>query len=170
MRGGVEIDWRRLADGTLSYEMPWPALDDERFRRIVSGFGTHYEVEWLSPDGFAFRRGEGYTRLERWDAFGYVDGGTVERLRAGTAELDEPADNIVVLPAGYRAIRFTLNMRVIIIFWLVLLVCAKLALFDRSSWLPWAGGFAAIYALHVGLVIRSLKRKLTTWLARSSWN
>lgn len=170
MRHGIEIDWRRLADGTLRYEMPLPALDDERFRRIEAGFGTHYVIEWRSSDSFQFSRGEGYTRLKRWDAFGYVDGGTVERLRAEELSLSEPADNVVALPAGYRAIRFTLNIRVILIFWLVLLVAARFVLFDRSSWLPWIGGFAAIYALHIGLVIRSLRQKLSQWLARQSWH
>lgn len=170
MRYDIEIDWRRLADGTLRYEMPWPALDDERFRRIEAGFARHYDVEWSSIDGFRFSRGEGYTKLERWDAFGYVDGGTVERLRAEELSLSEPADNVVALPAGFRAIRFTLNIRVIIIFWAILLIAARFFLFEYSSWLPWIGAFVAIYALHVGLVIASLRRKLARWLARQTWH
>lgn len=170
MRGDIEIDWRRLADGTLRYEMPWPAIDGDRFERVARGFGEHYELEWRTADGFAFGRGEGYTKLERWDAFGYVDRGTVERLRADAHDIEGGGDNVVMLPAGYRGIRFTLNMRVILIFWLVLLVMARFTLFDRSGWLPWIGGFAGVYVLHILLVMRSLRAKLSRWMTRESWN
>ncbi|MBB5687091.1 hypothetical protein [Sphingobium boeckii] len=165
--GRPEIDWRRLADGTLVYEKPFAALDGERFERIARGFGEHYDTQWLSPDSFSFARGEGYTRLERWDAFGYVDGGTVERLR--NEELPALGDNIAVLPAGWKAIRFALNMRVILIFWAFLLLMARLFTGEGHVAL-WLGGFILIYALHVMLIMRSLDGKLATWMARKSWN
>lgn len=170
MRGDIEIDWRRLADGTLSYEMAWPAMDGDRFDRIARGFSDHYELEWRSPDAFAFGRGEGYTRLERWDAFGYVDRGTVERLRAESAEIEGGGDNVVLLPAGYRGIRFTLNMRVILVFWIALLLVAHFVLFDSVPIWAWVGGFLFIYVAHIALVVASLSRKLAHWLARESWN
>ena len=167
MRQDRAIDWRRLADGTLVYEKPFAALDGERFERIVRGFGDHYETGWLTPDSFSFTRGEGYTKLERWDAFGYVDGGSVERLRKD--ELPDYGDNIAVLPAGWRGLRFALNMRVILVFWAFLLVMARLFTGEgHIAW--WIGGFLAIYALHVVLIMRSLDRKLARWLARASWN
>lgn len=170
MRGGVRIDWRRLVDGTLAYEMPWPAADGDRFERIARGFATHYELDWRSVDAFAFARGEGYTRFGRRDAFNYVDRGTVERLHAEPQEIEGQGDNVVLLPPGYRGLRFTLNMRVILIFYAVLLATLYLAFFAHTPAIAWALGFAAIYALHIGLVIGSLKSKLARWVARESWH
>lgn len=170
MRGGVEIDWRRLVDGTLAYEMPWPAADGDRFERIARGFATHYDLDWRSSDAFAFSRGEGYARFERRDAFNYVDRGTVERLRAEAQHVEGDGDNVVLLPPGYRGLRFTLNMRVILIFYAVLLAVLYLAFFARTPIIAWIAGFAVIYAIHVGLVIASLSGKLARWVARESWH
>lgn len=170
MRGGIDIDWRRLADGTLAYEMPWPAADGDRFERIAHGFAAHYQLDWQSPDGFGFSRGEGYTRFGRRDAFNYVDRGTVERVRAEAQPLEGGAENVVLLPPGYRGLRFTLNMRVILIFYAVLLATIYLAFFGTTPVMAWIGGFFVIYALHILLVIASLKRKLAGWVARESWH
>lgn len=170
MRGDIEIDWRRLADGTLSYAMPCPAIDGDRFDRVARGFAAHYELEWHSPDRFGFGRGEGYSRLERWDAFSYVDRGTVERLHADANDAGDIGGNVVALPAGYRGLRFTLNMRVILVFYAALLLVVYFAFFVRTPILAWIGGFLVIYALHIAFVIWSLRRKLTRWLARESWH
>ena len=164
-----EIDWRRLADGMLVYDTPFAALDGERFERIGRGFGHHYVTEWETPDRFSFERGEGYTRLQRWDAFGYVDRGTVERLKRDERGLPDFGSNVIVLPAGWKAIRFALNMRVILIFWAFLLGAAAM-ITGWGHWLMWIAGFAGIYAAHVVLVMRSLDRKLAAWMARESWN
>jgi len=168
--GGAEIDLRRLADGTLAYELPFAALDGERFERIQRGFAEHYDVERRSPDKFTFVRGEGYTRLERWDAFGYVDRGTVERVAAEPLPAEGEGKNVVILPAGYRALRFTLNMRVILVFYAAFLLVLRFVFLDDTSLLVWVAIFAVTYALHVALVKRSLSAKLKRWMARESWN
>jgi len=169
MRESHIIDWRRLADGMLVYDTPFAALDGERFERIARGFGHHYLVEWANPDGFSFERGEGYTKLQRWDAFGYVDSGTVERLRNPQVALADQGSNVVVLPSGWKAIRFALNIRVILIFWAFLL--GALWLFTGVGHpAAWLAGFGLVYAVHVRLIMRSLDRKLAAWMARASWN
>ncbi|RJF90958.1 hypothetical protein [Sphingomonas cavernae] len=170
MRGGIDIDWRRLVDGTLAYEMPWPAADGDRFERIARGFAAHYQLDWRSPDAFGFSRGEGYTRFGRRDAFNYVDRGRVERLHAEAQPLDSEGGNVVLLPPGYRGLRFTLNMRVILIFYAVLLATVYLAFFPATPVIAWIAGFLAIYVLHILLVIASLRRKLAGWVARESWH
>lgn len=170
MRGGAEIDWRRAVSGTLAYELPFAALDGERFDRIERGFAEHYDVERSSPDLFSFDRGEGYTRLERWDAFGYVDRGTIERVPSEPHSLEGEAGNVVLLPPGYRALRFTLNMRVILIFYAVLLFLLRFAFFGDTPVPLWIGAFLVIYGIHITLVMRSLERKLRRWMARESWN
>lgn len=170
MRTNKDIDWKSLATGIVAYEQPFAALDGERFERIERGFGAHYQVDRLSSDAFSFARGEGYTRLPRWDAFGYVDRGTVARVRNAETELPDVAANIVVLPAGWKAIRFTLDIRVILIFWAVLIAGVRFFAVPGSPIMFWVAGFLGIWALHVWLVMRSLDGKLTRWMARASWN
>lgn len=168
MRGGKIIDWTRMATGIVAYEQPFAALDTERFERIANGFGGHYEVEWLSPDAFRFARGEGYSRLPRLDAFGYVDHGTVTRLRNVAVDIED--ETVAVLPAGWRALGFSLDIRVSLVFWLFLLGVTHFALFDRTPVWWWVAGFVGIAALHVMLVMRSLDAKLARWMARSTWH
>jgi len=170
MRAGREIDWARLLTGVLAYEQPFAALDGERFERIARGFAGHYEIEWLGPDRFGFARGEGYTPLPRLDAFGYVDRGTVTRLRNEEIAIDDAPANVAVLPAGWRAIGFTLSMRVVLIFWAFLIAALYFALFDHTPALYWIGGFVLIAALYIALVVRSLDAKLARWMARESFN
>lgn len=158
---GRRIEWQRLLGGVLTYEQPMAALDDSRFARIAEGFAAHYAIEARGGDGFAFERGEGFDRLKAWDAFAYVDRGRVERLRAQGFE----RPGIAVFPAGWRALRFELELRVMLIFWIALLVALRFLVFP--AWPPWLwiAAFLAIYALHVALVIRSLDAKLARWLA-----
>lgn len=170
MRGGKEIDWKALVTGIVAYEQPFAALDGERFERIERGFGEHYQVDRLSSDAFGFSRGEGYTRLPRWDAFGYVDRGTVARVRNAETELPDVGSNIAVLPAGWKAIRFSLDIRVILIFWAALIAGTYFFAAPNSPIQFWVAGFVVIWALHVRLVMRSLDGKLARWMARSSWN
>jgi hypothetical protein len=170
MRGGRDIDWKALITGIVAYEQPFAALDGERFERIERGFGAYYQVDRLSPDAFGFSRGEGYTRLPRWDAFGYVDRGTVTRVRNAETEVPEIGANIAVLPAGWKAIQFTLNIRVILIIWAALIAGVRVfAVSDGPVWM-WGLGFLAVVLAHVVLVMRSLDGKLKRWMARPSWN
>lgn len=170
MRERKQIDWKTVLTGIVAYEQPFAALDGERFDRIERGFSSHYEVQRVSPDAFAFTRGEGYSRLPRLDAFGYVDRGRVERVRNAETELPDIAANIAVLPAGWRAIRFTLDIRVLLIFWAALLLGLKMFALPEIPIPAWLAGFAAIWALHGWLVMRSLDNKLRSWMARSTWN
>jgi hypothetical protein len=170
MRGGTDIDWKALVTGIVAYEKPFAALDGERFERIERGFGAHYQVDRVSPDAFRFSRGEGYTRLPRWDAFGYVDRGTVTRVRNAETEVPEIGANIAVLPAGWKAIRFTLDIRVILIFWAVLIAGIHFFAVPDGPLAVWIFGFVVIWVIHVQLVMRSLDGKLAQWMARSSWN
>jgi len=164
------LDWKRTLTGILAYEQPFAALDGERFERIERGFAAHYLVDRLSPDAFRFARGEGYTRLPRWDAFGYVDRGAVARVRADEVALSAMGDNVAVLPAGWKAIRFTLDIRVILIFWAALIGGLRVFVVDQGHPVYWIGGFVLIWVIHARLVMRSLDGKLRTWMARASWN
>lgn len=170
MRGDKEIDWKALVTGIVAYEQPFAALDGERFERIERGFGSHYQVDRLSSDAFRFARGEGYTRLPRWDAFGYVDRGSVTRVRNAETELPDVGANIAVLPAGWKAIRFTLDIRVILIFWAALIAGLHFFAVPEGPLPLWIAGFVFIWAMHVRLVMRSLDGKLARWMARESWN
>jgi hypothetical protein len=164
------IDWKRTLSGVLTYEQPFAALDGERFERIERGFAAHYEIERTSSDAFRFGRGEGYTRLPRWDAFGYVDRGSVARVRADETMIDGPAENVAVLPAGWKAIRFTLDIRVILVFWAALIAGLRVFAISEGHPLFWMGGFVLVWLLHARLVMHSLDRKLSTWMARPTWN
>lgn len=164
----MAIDLPRLFLGTLDYTEPMAALDDVRFERILRGFGSHYVVTPVSHTRFAFERGEGFDTFEKWDAFAYVDGGTVTRLRDAFEAEAAPGSNIAILPPPWSALRFTLNIRVVLIFWALGLIIARS--FTGGDWLFWLIGFLTLYGAHVALIRRSLKKKLARWLARESWN
>jgi hypothetical protein len=170
MRESKQIDWKTVLTGIVAYEQPFAALDGERFERIERGFSSHYDVQRVSSDAFAFTRGEGYSRLPRWDAFGYVDRGRVERVRNAETELPDVATNVAVLPAGWKAIRFTLDIRVVLIFWAALLLGLRFFVLPDTPIPAWLTGFGVIWALHGWLVMRSLDGKLHNWMARPSWN
>ena len=160
----MPLDLPRLLFGTLIYEEPMAALDDGRFERIVSGFASHYVIHPMSQFQFAFERGEGFDRFERWDAFAYVDGGTVQRLRGVEEVQVETTGNIRRFPAPWAALRFELNIRVVLIFWALALIIARS--FVGGDWLFWGIGFAALYGMHIALIRRSLRAKLKKWVAR----
>lgn len=166
------IDWTKLPFGILVWQLEWPALDDARFERIVDGFSGHYVVSRTSSEAFDFERGEGFDRFGRFDAFTYVDSGRVERLRAAPVALTAAGagGSVTAFPAGWRAIAFTLNIRVLLIFWAAGLIGAKLLLAPWSSWVWWLCGFAFVYAIYAKLAMRSLRAKLERWLRRDSWN
>lgn len=164
----MTLDLGRLFIGTLDYTLPMAALDDARFERILHGFGSHYVVNPHSYTSFAFERGEGFDKFEKWDAFAYVDGGTVTRLREEREVEATPGSNIAILPPPWSALRFTLNIRVVLIFWALALIIARS--FTGGDWLFWLIGFLTLYGAHVALIRRSLKKKLGRWLAREGWN
>ncbi|RJT22639.1 hypothetical protein D5I55_12475 [Chakrabartia godavariana] len=164
----MSLDIGRLFIGTLDYTLPMAALDDARFERILRGFASHYVVNPHSHTSFAFERGEGFDTFEKWDAFAYVDGGDVTRLRGQREVEAEPGANIAILPPPWTALRFTLNIRVVLIFWALALIIARS--FTGGDWLFWLIGFLTLYGAHVALIRRSLKKKLARWLARESWN
>jgi hypothetical protein len=162
----MSIEMGPLLAGRLVYDAPVAALDDVRFERIIRGFAQHYEVTTSSGTKFSFARGEGYLRLDRLDAFGSVDGGSVERLRR-SREADF-GGNVVPLQPQFANLRFTLTIRVILIFW------AATALFGwmlfGGDWIFWIAGLCLAYAATIKLIQYSLRQKLTRWLARESWH
>ncbi len=160
----MPINLPRLIVGTLIYEEPMAALDDMRFERILRGFAGHYVVHPLSQSHFAFERGEGFDRFERWDAFAYVDGGTVARLRRAEAIPVAGRGNMAILPPPWVALRFELNIRVVLIFWAFALIIARS--FLGGDWLFWGIGFLALYGGHIALIRRSLRKKLKRWVVR----
>ena len=153
--------------GTLAYDEPVAALYDARFERVINGFAGHYLVIPLSNVEFRFERGEGFDRFDRWDAFAYVDGGSVIRLRSRTVMEDADA-KVAVLPPPWSALRFTLSVRVILIFWAAALLLGWF--FLGGAWIFWLFGFFGLYGLHIALIRASLRRKLARWLAREGWN
>ncbi len=161
----MALDLARLFTGTLVYDEPMSALDDARFERIISGFGGHYLVTPRSNVSFSFERGEGFDRFGRWDAFAYVDSGDVTRLRGAAVEI-EPG--VSLLPPAWNALRLTLNVRVILIFWAAALIVGWW--FSGGDWLFWLIGFLALYGAQVWLIRRSVRAKLRQWLVRESWN
>lgn len=161
-------DLQQLALGRLVYEAPMTSIDDVRFERIIRGFAGHYEITSHNGSVFTFARGEGYHRFERFDAFGYVDGGMVERISALGSNESEFEGAVVMMPPRFSALRFTLNMRVIVAFWAFTLFCGWALL--RGEIFFWGIGFLGVYAVHIALVAASLRRKLALWLARESWN
>lgn len=160
----MPINLPRLFIGNLVYDERLAALDDVRFERILRGFAAHYVVHPLSQSQFAFARGEGFDRFERWDAFAYVDGGSVTRLRRSEAVDLDGAGNVTLLPPPWTALRLDLNIRVVIIFWAFALIIARS--FLGGDWLFWGIGFLALYGAHVALIRRSLRKKLGKWVAR----
>ena len=162
----MPLDLPRLFIGTLIYNEPMAALDDLRFERILRGFAGHYLVHPLSQTQFAFEREEGFDRFERWDAFAYVDGGTVTRLRGVEPVRIETSGNIRHFPAPWTALRFELNIRVVLIFWAFALIIARS--FMGGDWLFWGLGFLALYGAHIALIRRSLRAKLRKWVVRES--
>lgn len=167
------LDWTRLPLGILAWELEWPALDDVRFERVVSGFQEHYVVTRTAPDSFDFERGEGFDRFGRLDAFTYVDSGQVRRIRAAPIALDQGVGgsaSVTAFPAGWRSIAFRLNIRVLLIFWAVALIAARFLLAPSSNWIWWLAAFVLVYAGYVSLAMRSLRLKLANWMRRESWN
>ena len=162
----MPLDLPRLLVGTLIYQEPMAALDDMRFERILRGFSSHYVVHALSQWQFAFERGEGFDRFERLDAFAYVDGGTVQRLRAAPLEEWTAAGQVVQLPPPWTALRFELNIRVVLIFWALAFLIARS--FIGGDWLFWGLGFVSLYGLHIALIRRSLRAKLKRWVVRGT--
>jgi hypothetical protein len=153
----MAIDLGSLVRGQLVYSVREPALDDIRFERILRGFADHYEVTSHSLARFDFERGEGYVRAGRFDAFGLVDGGTVERLR------DTSESN---LPALGNVIQFAPRFGFAI--WLILFVAGCVII--GGDWLAWIVALVAVWTATIILVQLSLKSKLRRWLARESWN
>jgi hypothetical protein len=164
----MSVNLQALVRGELVYVQSWPALDNVRFERIITGFEQHYDVALLSGELFQFTRGEGYLKLEKWDAFGLVDSGSVERLRATRDEEQGPGGNIVMMPSRYTMLRYSLNIRVALIYLAMAVVIGALAI--GGSWIFWLFGYFFSIAFIVALVRVSLKRKLKSWLAKESWN
>lgn len=71
---------------------------------------------------------------------------------------------------GWKAIRFNLDIRVILIFWAALIAGVRFFAVTEGHPLFWVVGFVLVWLLHARLVMRSLDRKLATWMARASWN
>ncbi len=164
----MTVNLQALVKGELVYVQSWPALDNARFERIISGFEQHYDVGLVSGELFRFARGEGYLKLDKWDAFGLVDSGSVERLRANADQEDAPGGNIVMMPSRYSMLRYNLNVRVSLIYLAMAAVVGALAI--GGGWIFWLFGYFISVAFAISLVRISLKRKLKTWLARESWN
>jgi hypothetical protein len=162
----MAIDLGDLVRGTLTYAVREPALDDVRFERVRRGFGDHFLLSEASPNRFHFERGEGYLKVGRFDAFGWVDSGTVERLRVEREAFEE--SNVVAFAPLYGWLRFSLNLRVTFLVWAFVLLFAWMAI--GGDWMAWLVGVIAIWIATVVMVQWSLKRKLRHWLARESWN
>jgi hypothetical protein len=164
----MAIDLASLVRGQLVYSVREAALDDVRFERILRGFADHYEVTSQSLARFDFERGEGYVRAGRFDAFGLVDGGTVERLR-DTSDSNLPAlGNVIQFAPRFGWLRFSLNLRVTFAIWLILFVAGCVII--GGDWLAWIVALVAVWTATIILVQLSLKSKLRRWLARESWN
>jgi hypothetical protein len=164
----MAIDLGQLFAGRLVYDAPVAALDDVRFERIVRGFGQHYEVTSQSASKFYFERGEGYINIGRFDAFGFVDHGSVERLRELPPEIEGVGGNVILMPKRYAGLRFMLHIRVIMTLWAFVMLSGWI--FIRGDWMWWLIGFIAVVTGTIVLIQRSLRRKLADWLARESWN
>lgn len=164
----MAIEFGALFAGNLVYDEAWAALDDVRFDRIVAGFAQHYNVAHDGQASFSFARGEGYLRLDRWDAFGYVDGGKVTRVRSAPAQSPLADGNVILMPPRYGLLRFELGIRVVLAFWAFALGIGYLS--AGGDWLWWLIAFIAAYSVTIALIRRSLSKKLKLWLARESWN
>ncbi len=164
----MAIDMGQLMLGRVVYEEAVPALDDVRFERIIRGFAQHYEVVTNSSTAFSFARGEGYLQANRGDAFGYVDSGSVERLTNSAEPVEAPGGNVILMPPRFYGLRFSLNIRVLLIYWAFGLLLGWM--FFGGEWILWLAGFVAAAVLSITLIRRSLRAKLNQWLARESWN
>jgi hypothetical protein len=164
----MAVDLRDLARGVLTYATREPALDDVRFDRIRSGFEAHYIVQERGPTRFSFERGEGYPSVGRSDAFSLVDSGTVERVRGDSAVEAEMDGNVIPFGPRYGWLRYSLNIRSILIVWALLFLFSALA--SGGDWLWWLVGVIAVWTITIVSVQRSLKAKVREWLARGSWN
>jgi hypothetical protein len=164
----MAIDLASLARGQLVYSVREAALDDVRFERILRGFADHYLITNHSLARFEFERGEGYLRAGRFDAFGLVDGGSVERLR-DTSDSNPPAlGNVIQFAPRFGWLRLTLNLRVTFAVWLILFVTGLVIV--GGDWLAWLVGLVGVWTITIILVQLSLKAKIRRWLARESWN
>jgi hypothetical protein len=164
----MAIDLGQLFAGRLVYDAPVAALDDVRFERIERGFAQHYEVTSRSTSTFSFERGEGYIKIGRFDAFGLVDYGTIERLRELPPEIEGAGGNVILMPTRYAGLRFVLHIRVIMTLWAFTMLSGWI--FIRGDWMWWLIGFIAVVTGTIVLIRRSLRAKLAAWLARESWN
>ncbi len=164
----MAYDIGQLLIGRLVYAEPVSALDDVRFDRILNGFAAHYEVQRDGVAGFQFSRGEGYLRAGRFDAFSLADGGHVERLRNSVAEMDLPDGNVVQMMPRWHGIRFTLTIRVVLLYWLFAM--AALWLWLGGDWMLWLVLYIVALVGTVVMIRKSLRKKMDEWLAKESWN
>jgi hypothetical protein len=160
----MAVDMGQLARGMLCYAVREPALDDVRFDRIIAGFSDHYAVSRQSSNRFSFERTEGYLSVGRFDAFGLVDGGTVERV----GEEREADGNVITFAPRYGWLRLTLNLRTTFMMTVLIFIFAGIA--KGGDWLWWLVGLIASLTVTISIVQASLRRKLRRWLARESWN
>jgi hypothetical protein len=77
-------------------------------------------------------------------------------------------DNIVLMPSRYTLLRYSLNIRVSLIYLALATVVGALAI--GGGKMLWLFGYFISIAFMVSLVRRSLKRKLKSRLAKESWN
>jgi hypothetical protein len=164
----MSIDIGQIFLGKLLYDLPIAALDDVRFERIRRGFGQHYLLPLNSPNMFSFERGEGFVSFGKTDVFAAIDKGEITRLRSDGPETSAAGENVFVFRPVYGALHCTLNIRVILALWLMLFIISFFVV--GGDWFLWIVGFLFVYGVHIGLVRRSLKVKISGWLARESWN
>ena len=162
----MAVDLKDLGRGVLTYVTREPALDDIRFDRIRAGFESHYLVQHGGTDRFTFERGEGYPRVGRFDAFSLIDSGSVERVRDGSAVEAEQGGNVIPFGPRFGWLRYSLNIRSILIVWAMLFLFSALAFWGQ--WLWWLVGIIAVWTATIIAVQRSLKGKVREWLARGS--
>jgi hypothetical protein len=161
----MAVDVNELVRGRLSYAVREAALDDVRFERVRNGFAAHYLVHDLGANRFSFERGEGYLRAGRFDAFGLVDGGQVERVREA-APLSE--GNVIAFAPIHGWLRYSLDIRTTLIVWAF--VVFFVAFGFGADWLLSLAALVAIWVATIVLVQASLRKKVQAWLARESWN
>jgi hypothetical protein len=160
----MAVDLGQLVRGMLTYTVREPALDDVRFERIMNGFGQHYLISSRSPNRFSFERTEGYLRVGRFDAFGLVDGGKVERI----GQEQKVEGNVVTFAPRFGWLRYSLNLRTTFMIWAILFLFSAFAV--GGDWLAWLAGVIAVWTVTILLVQVSLRSKVRRWLARESWN
>lgn len=161
----MAVDLGELVRGRLNYAVREAALDDVRFDRIRAGFAAHYLVHDLGANRFSFERGEGYLRAGRFDAFGLVDSGTVERVREGAPVSD---GNVIAFAPLNGWLRYTLDIRTTLIVWAFVVFFVAFGM--GADWLLSLATLVAIWVVTIVLVQASLRKKVRIWLARESWN